>query len=72
MKASPKLKGLRTLIFMSGNGVIDQDLFNIYKLLRVLDLSSYGIDEIPDSIELLSHLQYLDLSEGRMRKLPEN
>ena len=46
-------------------------LFANWKYLRALDLSRFGIENLPDSIDKLLHLRYLDLSENKFRVLPK-
>ena len=48
------------------------DLFQNLQCLRVLNLSSTGIFELPDSIENLKHLRYLNVSKTHIKKLPES
>ncbi|XP_022002882.2 putative disease resistance RPP13-like protein 1 [Helianthus annuus] len=48
------------------------DLLPELPLLRVLSLRRFNISEVPDPICSLKHLRYLNLSETRITKLPEN
>ncbi|KAM0009630.1 putative P-loop containing nucleoside triphosphate hydrolase, leucine-rich repeat domain superfamily [Helianthus debilis subsp. tardiflorus] len=41
-------------------------------LLRVLSLSHFNINEVPDFIGSLKHLRYLNLSHTNIKELPEN
>ncbi|KAJ0483732.1 putative P-loop containing nucleoside triphosphate hydrolase, leucine-rich repeat domain superfamily [Helianthus annuus] len=41
-------------------------------LLRVLSLSHFNINEVPDFIGSLKHLRYLILSHTKIKELPEN
>ncbi|KAJ4963811.1 hypothetical protein NE237_023750 [Protea cynaroides] len=47
-------------------------LFEKLRFLRVLDLSSTEIKELPTSVCTLIHLRYLDVSSTRIKKLPES
>ncbi|KDO64026.1 hypothetical protein CISIN_1g038705mg [Citrus sinensis] len=49
-------------------------LYMLFKLqrLRVLSLRGYSIFHVPSSIGDLKHLQYLDLSETKIKTLPES
>ncbi|KAG6672997.1 hypothetical protein I3842_16G087800 [Carya illinoinensis] len=48
------------------------ELVPMLPCLRVLSFNGYYITELPDSIGDLKHLRYLDLSETRIRLLPES
>ncbi|KAG6673006.1 hypothetical protein I3842_16G088400 [Carya illinoinensis] len=48
------------------------ELVPMLRCLRVLSFNGYCITELPDSIGDLKHLRYLDLSETRIRLLPES
>ncbi|XP_042481072.1 putative disease resistance protein RGA3 [Macadamia integrifolia] len=45
-------------------------LFKKLKHIRVLNLSSCGIQELPSSIKKLKHLRYLDLNDNPIEALP--
>ncbi|GLT71075.1 hypothetical protein SLA2020_431170 [Shorea laevis] len=47
-------------------------VFHTLKYMRVLDLSSTQIKELPDSIKELKLLRYLDLSRTEIRVLPNS
>uniref|UniRef100_A0A2N9IDX3 NB-ARC domain-containing protein n=1 Tax=Fagus sylvatica TaxID=28930 RepID=A0A2N9IDX3_FAGSY len=67
---------LRTFMLFCRNGshIVEFlfDLFQNLQCLRVLNLSSTGIFELPDSIENLKHLRYLNVSKTNIKKLPES
>ncbi|XP_047939176.1 putative disease resistance protein RGA3 [Salvia hispanica] len=69
-------ENLRTLKVMSvcgGSIEVSYLLFLKLKSLRVLDLSRTGLVELPESIENLKYLRYLNLSEnGGFTRLPES
>ncbi|XP_043705574.1 putative disease resistance protein RGA4 [Telopea speciosissima] len=79
-QAWEKAKKLRTtLMFLQGSwkwqsnqfaSIIDM-LMN-FQSLRVLDVSSCGLKEVPPSIRKLKHLRYLDLSNNSFEVLPES
>ncbi|XP_062016475.1 putative disease resistance RPP13-like protein 1 [Rosa rugosa] len=50
---------------------LDFDIFLKLQCLRVLNLSSYNIGELPSSISKLKHLRHLDLSDSSIKKLPD-
>lgn len=69
-------KKLRTLLFprqyLKDFGQLLDKMFHSIKYVRVLDLSSSTISQLPTSIEKLSLLRYLDLSKTEIRMLPES
>uniref|UniRef100_A0A251SXJ3 Putative NB-ARC n=1 Tax=Helianthus annuus TaxID=4232 RepID=A0A251SXJ3_HELAN len=82
-EAFPRARSLRTLLavyvgveqswnkFYISNKIL-VDLLPQLTLLRVLSLSRFDINEVPDSICSLDHLRYLNLSRTNISKLPEN
>ncbi|GAV57733.1 NB-ARC domain-containing protein/LRR_8 domain-containing protein, partial [Cephalotus follicularis] len=77
-EAFQEVKSLRTFLPLLGYkyypGSITFDIFNLLpKLpkLRVLSLSGYHVTELPDSIGGLKHLRYFNLSNTKVRSLPE-
>ncbi|KAL0359670.1 UNVERIFIED_CONTAM: putative disease resistance RPP13-like protein 1 [Sesamum angustifolium] len=76
LKAALKNERLRTFLVMCKNGVtgglIDHELFFNLKFLRVLDLSNIGLNALPDSIDHLIYLRYLNLCGNRFQYLPRS
>ncbi|KAL0453276.1 UNVERIFIED_CONTAM: putative disease resistance protein RGA1 [Sesamum latifolium] len=76
LKAALKNERLRTFLVMCKNGVtgglIDQELFFNLKFLRALDLSNIGLNGLPDSIDHLVYLRYLNLCGNRFQYLPRS
>ncbi|XP_071734054.1 putative disease resistance RPP13-like protein 1 [Rutidosis leptorrhynchoides] len=82
-KAFKSARSLRTILATSV-GVIEEwqcfylsnkilvDIFLMLPLLRVLNLSNFAINEIPDTIGSLRHLRYLNLSRTWIKQLPES
>ncbi|KAM7461479.1 hypothetical protein LguiA_029600 [Lonicera macranthoides] len=60
---------LQTLIL---KGDLDGKLLASFKCLRVLVLENYSITELPDSIEMLKYLRYLNISKTSIFVLPNN
>nr|QVT92257.1 RGA-B1-1 [Solanum chacoense] len=54
------------------NNYISEDMLLSFKLLRVLDLSSSGINELSTKIGNLIYLRYLDLSNTEITALPSS
>ncbi|XP_028112364.1 disease resistance protein RGA2-like [Camellia sinensis] len=71
-----KSKKLRTLILTSeyhnAFGKALGKLFRSLKYVRVLDLSSSTLMELPNSVKELKLLRYLDLSKTEIRALPNS
>ncbi|THG08179.1 hypothetical protein TEA_009112 [Camellia sinensis var. sinensis] len=71
-----KSKKLRTLLLPSEHhkafGQALDKLFHSLKYIRVLDLSSSTLMELPNSIEKLKLLYYLDLSKTEIKELPNS
>ena len=70
------VKGLRTLLTSNTRLVnistVLTDLFQHLTCLRALNLRSSSIEKLPDEIEKLIHLRFLDLSSNyRIEELPE-
>ncbi|KAH0470640.1 hypothetical protein IEQ34_000363 [Dendrobium chrysotoxum] len=68
-------KGLRALVLCGRNGVLMKevliDLFEKLSFLRLLDLSSSCLEELPDSVCNLILLRYLSLHGTNIKKLPD-
>ncbi|KAL5980129.1 hypothetical protein ACLOJK_036596 [Asimina triloba] len=69
-------KGLRTFLLIQNFRDISEkvpcDMFERLRFLRVLDLSSIKITELPNSIGNLKHLRYLNLSSTKIKELPKS
>ncbi|KAL6009667.1 hypothetical protein ACLOJK_000096 [Asimina triloba] len=71
-------KGLRTFLLMTPRYTfsvvrkVPHDMFERLRCIRVLDLSSSYITELPNPIGNLKHLRYLNLSDTHIKELPES
>ncbi|THG01738.1 hypothetical protein TEA_025003 [Camellia sinensis var. sinensis] len=76
LEITDKSKRLRTLLFPSEHhkvfGQALDKLFRNLKYIRVLDLSSSTLGELPNSIKELKLLHYLDLSKTEITALPNS
>ena len=62
-------RSLRTLI-LPGLGSFGKDAMARFRYLRVLDIQSSSINNLPNSIGDLIHLRYLDVSASAIREIP--
>lgn len=76
LKIFQRYKGLRTfMVFCRNESHIVELLFDLIQnlqCLRVLNLSSTGIFELPDSIDNFKNLRYLNVSKTNIKKLLES
>ncbi|KAL7204132.1 hypothetical protein ACSBR2_017240 [Camellia fascicularis] len=76
LEITDKAKRLRTLLFPSEHhkvfGQALDKLFRNLKYIRVLDLSSSTLGELPNSVKELKLLHYLDLSKTEITALPNS
>ncbi|KAF7840395.1 putative disease resistance RPP13-like protein 1 [Senna tora] len=67
-----RAKYLRTIIIRKEYGVLmPSDIFSKHKCLRVLSLYKGLSKALPDSVNRLIHLRYLNLSHASIKKLPD-
>ncbi|XVE62412.1 hypothetical protein DITRI_Ditri06bG0116200 [Diplodiscus trichospermus] len=71
-----KCTKLRTLLlpseYLKNLGQVLDKMFHSLKYIRVLDLSSSLLSELPSSIEEVKLLRYLDLSRTEIKRLPDS
>ncbi|KAJ6745262.1 DISEASE RESISTANCE PROTEIN RP [Salix koriyanagi] len=71
----PCAERLRTLVLLQGgemDGGAWESICRDFRRLRVLVLRHLGTEEVPPLIEKLKHLKYLDLSNNKMKALPNS
>ncbi|XP_042500598.1 disease resistance protein RGA2-like [Macadamia integrifolia] len=67
-----KMKNLRTLIIYGKIPIVSFELFGHLTCLRTLHLGETYLEELPNEIEKLIHLRYLNLCVARFRELPKS
>ncbi|KAL3533618.1 hypothetical protein ACH5RR_007139 [Cinchona calisaya] len=76
MQVMEKCQNLRTLLSPSDHlknfGRALESIFGTLKYIRILDLSSSVMQEVPESVGDLKLLRYLDLSKTEIRRLPNS
>uniref|UniRef100_A0A7N2R5T6 Uncharacterized protein n=1 Tax=Quercus lobata TaxID=97700 RepID=A0A7N2R5T6_QUELO len=68
-----KFKKLRTFLALGNlerSEQINDSFFEKFQLLRLLDLNRAQVDDIPNRIERLKFLEYIDLSDTNIKELP--
>ncbi|EHA8589276.1 putative disease resistance protein RGA1 [Cocos nucifera] len=67
-------KCLRTLLVWRGSGIkmVENELFENLRFLRVMNLSRTRLESLPDSVGDLLHLRYLNVSGTNIKELPES
>ncbi|GKV34476.1 hypothetical protein SLEP1_g42848 [Rubroshorea leprosula] len=66
-----ELKNLTTLLLIGCQQLRKVLALSNCQAITTLDFNQSGIEEIPEGIEMLVNLKYLDLNYTNMRKLPE-
>ncbi|GLU14680.1 hypothetical protein SLE2022_312350 [Rubroshorea leprosula] len=66
-----KLKNLTTLLLIGCQQLRKVSALSNCQAITKLDFNQSGIEEIPEGIDMLVNLKYLDLNYTNMRKLPE-
>ncbi|GKV34481.1 hypothetical protein SLEP1_g42852 [Rubroshorea leprosula] len=66
-----KLKNLTTLLLIGCRQLRKVPALSNCQAITKLDFNRSGIEEIPEGMEMLVNLKYLDLSYTKIRKLPE-
>nr|XP_023899856.1 putative disease resistance protein At3g14460 [Quercus suber] len=65
-------KGLRTLLIKCHRVKIDLNFFQNFKCLRVLSLYGAWIEELPNTVDNLIHLRYLNTRKTSIKDLPDS
>uniref|UniRef100_A0A5B7AJ14 Putative Cc-nbs-lrr resistance protein n=1 Tax=Davidia involucrata TaxID=16924 RepID=A0A5B7AJ14_DAVIN len=65
-------KGGQKLRTLFSKVAVPVDVLVSFKCLRVLNLDSSGIKELPASVSNLKHLRYLDISWTNVKRLPDS
>ncbi|KAH7656680.1 P-loop containing nucleoside triphosphate hydrolase protein [Dioscorea alata] len=67
-----KTNNLRTLVLYRADGMCAFLNHGVFKRIRVLVILDTNMEELPETIANLKHLQYLDLEKTNIKSIPES